>query len=1098
MQLSAASTENNKLKTKLSETEAALETSRKTQYDERSSLTARLEEANKTVQMLQTQQQSHLQRFNSESDQKNAAIRQLEGECSRLRIDSSQKESKVESLLSEMNELHSAMASLHGEISVLQRELEGVQEKERKTANQKKEISLMLEMKEADLIKVKLEKEKVDVKNSTLEIKLSDANERIRGLNENHHAMENLTMERDSLQSVIGQMESRLRQQTSTNQELNGLLNKLHGDIQRLQQELNDSRDECSQIGDRAKSQEEKMRGEIQSLQSSKADLDAANLAARKECESILSDMTVWKERGETLQNEQRKQAKRIEKLEREKHELFIELGQKSKDCEAFSIEIQNTLASDRDSKQLHEELKAEHELLKKRLVSKEDDIEKLHKDIRDIKEAAFEKENKLREETARCEQVIESSRSQQRENANRVVDFSQKNAKLTADLTLAQDELDKLKAKVSAADDLINGALRERDESIRQHNATRVRLQSLEDTVEELTAKLEAAEAEADDCRRLHQEGSEARAREATQQRQAFDQELRRAKETFQTELDEKTLAAANSRRQAEQHAERTVARARETFQRQIEELQAIRKREQADFTSRTAAITSAMEGLQRELREESIKSTAASEELFSLREQLERNNRDDDSSERIQRLEREKARDRVKFDGIMQSLKDDLQVLGEKLDRSEQQCGLLEKRFTTEKEARAALLQKYRRLEEELNAQQNAFETANHEGSQFKKQLREVERKASATINAKDAEIQRLIRRGEVLSEAVNRLTAGGTGALKTSLTSQNHNSQIVPNSVDAVNDNVVAGLTSSTFSIDPVASSNDGLDEEAADLSEVAGGSYAAAPPPHRPAYPGRSNSGEADEIMPPPSVGGDVNAHLQRVQNALDRRRRDGGNRSNNDASFGRSILQQAAGAESGRSTAPQLNIQDDDDISKASNDDGSIKSQKKKRIVSAPGFTSPHRDRRAHQPTTTILGNITPSTKARQSKGVSFNGSAPTQFLSEPTCDDKDSTDTKSRPTSGDSNYVQKMRENIELYHNVASPSQSPIREKGRGGGITYLEEGTDMDNIDSNQSSKNASMKAGSRDKVSSTTKSERKSKKQPNASSKLAAKAYS
>ena len=1070
----------------------------------------------------------HYQQHQGEMEQKTVLVRQLESECSKLRVDSSQNESKVESLTSEMQELHSAMASLHGEISVLQRELEEVNEKEQKVTNQKKEMALMLEMKEAELVKLKMEKDKLDVKNSTFEIKLTEANDKIRSLRDNQIRMENLQAEKDAMQSAISQMETRLKQQTSTNQELNGLLNKLHGDIQRLQQDLNDSRDENSQIGEAFRRQEEKMRHDIESLKKSKADVDSANVAARKECESILSDMTIWKERGETLQTEQRKQTKRIEKLEREKHELFIELGQKSKDYESINNELQNAETSRRETKQLHDELKAELELMKKKLTSKDDDNEKLQGEIREIKEASSERENRLREETARCEQVIESCRAQQRENANRVVDFSQKNAKLTADLSLAQDELDKLKTRLNSTDDVVNSANREKDEVVRELNNTKVRLQSLEDNVEELTAKLEAAEAEADDCRRLHQEGSESRAREATKQRQIFDDEMRRAKEMFQTELDEKTLAAANSRRQAEQHAERTVARARETFQRQIEELQAIRKREQADFSSRTAAITSAMEGLQRELREESIKSTAASEELFALREQLERNNRDDDSAERIQRLEREKARDRVKFEGMIQALKDDLQVLGEKLDRSEQQSNMLELQCTQEREGKASLLLKYRKLEEELTYQQNAFDSANQEGSQFKKQLRDLERKAAASLNAKDAEIQRLTRRGEVLSEAVNRLSVGGTVATNVATAALNEGFQgkSTVESTDVLfGDNMTSSIRSWN---DSRFEHNSDQEDQIKYVAEKSIESTAFAPPPNQPEYvhnrskaSGReSESGSVPSVseeMPPP-VGNDVTAHLARVQNALDRRR--GGNvarKSDADACFGRSILLQAAGLDgngddtdtpSGRSTAPQLSVQDDDDLSRVSNEEYSHKSRKK-RIASAPGFMSPslNSDRRAHQPVKTILGNITPTIKSKQSKGVTFDGGQPSQFLTEKE-EDQSISDTginqltiNPRPGSNESNYVQKMRENVDLYQNRASPSPSPVKNKG--GGITYLPESKN-DTLANSQkvgtstkgSNSSRSKSTSSKTEKNGSSKSKKMSQHSGN-SNKLAEKAY-
>jgi len=43
-------------------------------------------------------------------------------------------------------------------------------------------------------------------------------------------------------------------------------------------------------------------------------------------------------------------------------------------------------------------------------------------------------------------EQAIETSRNQQRENANRIVEFSQKNAKLNSDYLAVNEEKDSLR----------------------------------------------------------------------------------------------------------------------------------------------------------------------------------------------------------------------------------------------------------------------------------------------------------------------------------------------------------------------------------------------------------------------------------------------------------------------------------------------------------------------------------------------------------------------------------------------------------------------------------------------------------------------------
>jgi chromosome segregation ATPase len=903
--LGALSEDNYRCKNRIAELENELSSCKRSHYEERIKLQHMFEESDKAVLSLHTQQQLLMQRYHTETEQKNSAIRQLEAECSKLRVDASQYESQKEALNSEMGELHSAMASLHGEISALQKDLQETQERERRTANQKKELSIMLEMKETDLVKLKVDKEKVDGRVVSLEQKIFALNERIAGMSESQGMVDNLMLERESMQSVITQMESRAKQQASTNQELNTLLGKLHSDVQRLQQELVESRDSNLNIMAKMDSKEESLKAELHSLQAYKQDLESANAAARKECEGLIADMLVWKERGEALQADQRKQAKRIERLEREKHELFIELGDKSKEAERFNADLQISQASIKEMKQSLDEGKIEIEALKRKISAKDDEISKLTSELLMLRETAEALNNKLKEEVARNEQVIEAARNQQRENANRVVDFSQKNAKLTVDLNMALGEIENLKQKLSSFDATLATAHSEKEEVIRQHNATRARLMALEDRIEEMVAKTEAAEAEAEEYRRLHQEGADARAKEALAQRQSFEQEMRKANELFQSELEEKNLALTNAKRQAEQNAERSIARARETFQRQIEELQAIRKREQQDFNARTAAVTSAMEGLQRELREEAIKSNAVSEELFALREQLENQNRDDDFGEKIQRLERERARDRVKFEGMIQNLRDELSVTTEKLERAEQQCDVLQQRVAAEKEARNSNLQKLRLAEEDFAGQQSLLDAANNEISNLKKQLREIERKSNTTLASKEAEITRLVRRSDVLSEAVNRLTAGGGSAAISSLTAE----------LAAINKAVPtqASVSNARGGLGGNPSSSTAWEQTSASESLIAGQSdgpdnYSSPQPTQAPLRKhnseidlssgtnidsNRPNSARKPKIPPteasqmtslqptaknaPPSAEDDVASHLMRVQNALDRRK-----------------------------------------------------------------------------------------------------------------------------------------------------------------------------------------------------------------------------
>lgn len=369
-------------------------------------------------------------------------------------------------------------------------------------------------------------------------------------------------------------------------------------------------------------------------------------------------------------------------------------------------------------------------------------------------------------------EQALETSRAQQRENANRIIEFSQKNARLSSELSARDDEIASLKRSREDAHHKGSESSKERDDLKNQYLATRVRLQALEDEHEVSVAKYEASKAESEELRAQIKHEIKTREKTISDLLSKHDEAIAAMTSRLESEMEDKANVADATRKQLEERMSRAVAKEKDMHKQQLADFEAQRQQDSEVQRARLATLAKAMEGLQAELREESNKNGILSQELSVLKDLAEVGSTE--MQERVNYVEREKTRERTRLEGQLSDVKEQLRQQVEQKQQRDQLMSTIEQQLTREREAKFAALQRVRAAEDEaatLVAQVDGLveETANQ-----KKDIRAFERKLALAIQNKDAEIIRLTRRNEVLGEAVTRLT-GSQGSTVTPIISR-----------------------------------------------------------------------------------------------------------------------------------------------------------------------------------------------------------------------------------------------------------------------------------------------------------------------------------
>ena len=716
------------------------------------------------------EQENQLQMYKSELSQKNQSLRRLEDDCSRHRIEGGQYESKIEAMSTELAELHGAMASLHGELSVLQRELEDAQ-REAKTAQQ--ELSALRKTcaeNNKELQELRREKGESDKDFATLEQRLADTTAKFNSLSyETTSRIEGLVAERESLQTALLKKEVKLKQQVTTNQELNTHLGKLHADVMGIKEEYVKLEEESAKRVDFLSEELAKLRNNLQTSEELNARLTSQMASAKDESAQLLQELKSQQSQIESMTADSRKLVKRVERVETEKADILMELTNRatvSKELQASLDALQEkfSLSTEKAEKERHA-----HRELETNFRSKEAEIRQLQNQLADREERAVALERQLNEEVKLKEHAIEANRAQQKDSANRIVESSQKNSKLSGELSSLQEEFSSLKAKADETANRLRTCEMERDELKGKHSVASKRVQELEDVVEMDMARLDASDSEIEELKQaIKAAGDKAKTDKAAMQ-EAHQHELQALKVSHQGVIDDMEAAGVAAKKHADAHLEKSLAKARETFQRQLEEIQNARHREASEARNRLSTLGSAMEGLQRELREESSKNAALREELCVLRDLVETGG--SEAEERLKHVEKERSKEKLRLETSLADMKDQLHGAKEGMAQLTHQVAALREELSAERELKISSQQALKKAKEKLRHVEGSSESVSNEAETLRKQLKDTERRCSSQLAAKEEEIQRVTRRNEVLSEAVSRLTqmssSGGTPA-------------------------------------------------------------------------------------------------------------------------------------------------------------------------------------------------------------------------------------------------------------------------------------------------------------------------------------------
>ena len=696
---------------------------------------------------------------------KESMMKRLEEESLHSKGLAEEAQARVESSTLETAELQSAMASLHAEIAAQQRELEECKERDSRHIRQKKEVNIRLDEKETELVRAKQERRNAECRITDLEKRLAEVelgNSQIK--EEGRTEMDKLTRERENISGSLAKMSLKLKQQTETNKDLNSL-------VQRMRLELSQAQENASQEGTRADALQRDLEAVqiiVRSLETGKVEAAALLKRTEKDKEELAKELASVSDRHLALQSEQRKMVASLEKLERTRTELTVELSCRAKEFESTkktadssSLELEDTRA-----KLDHERIAKERAL--ERLGVMEADLERAKADLREQVENCESQARQLRESERMREQAMETSRVQQRENANRIIEFSQKNAKLSSEQSAKNDEIFTLKRARDESQAAQQEAQKERDDLKSQYTATRVRLQTVEDQHEEAVARFESSKAEVEELRQELKSEVISRERALAALNEKHEEAINAMANRLENEAEDKSAIAEAARKGAEEKLSRTLSKEKEKHQQELEELQQTRQHDAEVHKARLSTLAKAMEDLQIELREETNKNSSLMQELNVLKDLAEVGSTE--AQERVQYVERDRARERARLEGQLQDLKEQLRQQTEQKQQRDQLMATIEQQLSRERESKFNALQKLRSAEDEVSSMTQRVEMLQEEVNSSRKDIRGSERKLAVALQAKDAELARLTRRNQVLGEAVTRLTNGTDGSSST----------------------------------------------------------------------------------------------------------------------------------------------------------------------------------------------------------------------------------------------------------------------------------------------------------------------------------------
>jgi hypothetical protein len=391
-------------------------------------------------------------------------------------------------------------------------------------------------------------------------------------------------------------MSHKLRQQTETSKELNAALS-------RMRIEMSNAQEAAARETARAEASirdAQSLQIVVQSLERSKTEADALVRRLEQDKLGSSSDLAQANERVSALLADARKLQAAADKADRARTELTVELSVRCKELQTLKKASEQAQVDVEDGTARADTERLSKERALERVALLEGDLERCRGDLREHAENVEAQARQLRESERMREQALETSRAQQRENANRIIEFSQKNAKLASEASARDDEIASLRRNQHDEHSRGVESSKERDDAKNQYLATKVRLQALEDEHELSVAKAEAAKAESEQLRA--QLKQEIRSREAAMAEvlDKHDASIAQLQERLEAETADKLHISEATRKQSESTLTKAIAKEKEAHKEHLQDLEAQRAEEAEVQRARLGTLAKAMEALQ------------------------------------------------------------------------------------------------------------------------------------------------------------------------------------------------------------------------------------------------------------------------------------------------------------------------------------------------------------------------------------------------------------------------------------------------------------------------------------------------------------------
>lgn len=258
----------------------------------------------------------------------------------RLKTEKNVLESAASASNLEVGELHSAMAGLHCELQVLQREVDQHKDHELAALKQREEAQIKLVASEADLSKCRSEFAAIRSQDTMLTLRLETMTQSHQQVCKDYQqSLEEIRSSHNNLENSHQTATLQLQKHKATNQELNTMLGSVHGSLEKAKKEL----EERKAAAEVARASAAELQSKVRELSDTLANTERTLLEREAEHTAMVSDLSMLntlKARVETLNEDYKKQTKRVSELELEKQENIMELSRRCSDGDALAAEV--------------------------------------------------------------------------------------------------------------------------------------------------------------------------------------------------------------------------------------------------------------------------------------------------------------------------------------------------------------------------------------------------------------------------------------------------------------------------------------------------------------------------------------------------------------------------------------------------------------------------------------------------------------------------------------------------------------------------------------------------------------------------------------